>query len=147
MSYVHPEFLISADELAQQLDDQSLRIFDTSVLLHHGDGGYKAEPGREQYLAEHIAGAGFINLSETWSDTNSPYSNTVPELDALCAAIGTDGIGMPATVAATVAAVAFRSPPSSVRISLSFLSSSAICAWHSTSSRTSIASRASICWA
>jgi thiosulfate/3-mercaptopyruvate sulfurtransferase len=93
MSYIHPEFLISAEELAQQLDDQSLRIFDTSVLLHHGDGGYKAEPGREQYLAEHIAGAGFINLSETWSDTNSPYSNTVPELDSLCAAIGNDGIG------------------------------------------------------
>ena len=93
MSYMHPEFLISAEELAQQLDDQSLRIFDTSVLLHHGDGGYEAEPGREQYLAKHIAGAGFINLSETWSDTSSPYSNTVPELAALCAAIGNDGIG------------------------------------------------------
>ena len=93
MSYIHPEFIINADELAQQLNDQSLRIFDTSVLLHHGDGGYEAEPGRKHYLAEHIAGAGFINLSETWSDTSSPYSNTVPELDALCAAIGNDGIG------------------------------------------------------
>ncbi len=93
MSYPHPEYLISAEELAAQLDDPGLRVFDTSVLLHHSDGVYRSEPGRAHYLKEHIAGAGFINLSEDWSDTNSALSNTLPEIDALCRAIGADGIG------------------------------------------------------
>ena len=52
--------------------------FDTSVLLHHDDGGYRAEPGRADYLEEHITGAGFINLCEDWSDTASGFSNTLP---------------------------------------------------------------------
>ena len=93
MPYTHPEFLISTDELAQKLGDGSLRIFDTSVLLHLDDGGYRAEPGREDYLEEHIAGAGFLNLCENWSDTTSGFSNTLPSIDALCSAIGKDGIG------------------------------------------------------
>ena len=41
MSYAHPEFLISTSELAAKIGDQSLRIFDTSVLLHHDDGGLR----------------------------------------------------------------------------------------------------------
>ena len=93
MSYAHPEFLISTSELAAKLGDQSLRIFDTSVLLHHDDGGYRAEPGRADYLEEHITGAGFINLCEDWSDTASGFSNTLPSIDALSSAIGKDGIG------------------------------------------------------
>ena len=93
MSYVHPEFLISAEDLAEQISDPSLRVFDTSVVLHHSDGGYRSEPGHADYLKHHIAGAGFINLSENWSDTASVYRNTLPAIDALCTAIGNDGIG------------------------------------------------------
>ena len=54
MSYVHPEFLISVDELAVQIDTPSLRLFDTSVLLHAAGLGYTSEPGRARYLEEHI---------------------------------------------------------------------------------------------
>jgi thiosulfate/3-mercaptopyruvate sulfurtransferase len=93
MSYVHPEFLIEVDELAEHINDPDLRIFDTSVLLHAADKGYRSEPGRERYLQEHIPGAGFINLSEDWSDTSSGYNNTLPTIDALAKAIGDDGIG------------------------------------------------------
>ena len=49
MSYVHPEFLISVDELAQRLNDTDIRVFDTSVLLHASEQGYTSEPGRERY--------------------------------------------------------------------------------------------------
>jgi thiosulfate/3-mercaptopyruvate sulfurtransferase len=31
-------------------------------------------------------------LSDDWSDTRSPYNNTLPQIDALAAAIGRDGI-------------------------------------------------------
>ena len=92
MSYAHPEYLISAKELMQQLNDPAVRIYDTSVLLLAAEQGYTSQPGRERYLREHIPGAGFINLSEDWSDTRSPYNNTLPQIDALAVAIGRDGI-------------------------------------------------------
>ena len=92
MSYAHPEYLISAQELMQQLNDPAVRIYDTSVLLLAAEQGYTSQPGRERYLREHIPGAGFINLSEDWSDTRSPYNNTLPQIDALAVAIGRDGI-------------------------------------------------------
>tara|TARA_X000000950_G_scaffold4338_1_gene4483 strand:+ start:310 stop:1176 length:867 start_codon:yes stop_codon:yes gene_type:complete len=92
VSYAHPEYLISAQELMQQLSDPAVRIYDTSVLLLAAEQGYTSQPGRERYLREHIPGAGFINLSEDWSDTRSPYNNTLPQIDALAEAIGRDGI-------------------------------------------------------
>ena len=92
MSYAHPEYLISAQELMQQLSDPAVRIYDTSVLLLAAEQGYTSQPGRERFLREHIPGAGFINLSEDWSDTRSPYNNTLPQIDALAEAIGRDGI-------------------------------------------------------
>ncbi len=92
MSYAHPEYLISVQELMQQLNDPAVRIYDTSVLLLAAEQGYTSQPGRERYLREHIPGAGFINLSEDWSDTRSPYNNTLPQIDALAEAIGRDGI-------------------------------------------------------
>ena len=92
MSYAHPEYLISAQELMQQLNDPAVRIYDTSVLLLAAEQGYTSQPGRERYLQEHIPGAGFINLSDDWSDTRSPYNNTLPQIDALAVAIGRDGI-------------------------------------------------------
>lgn len=93
VSYVHPEYLISVKELAGQLEDPSLRVFDTSVLLHATDQGYTSEPGRARYLEEHIPGAAFIDLSQDWSDTTSGLNNTLPSIDALSKAIGNDGIG------------------------------------------------------
>ena len=75
----------------QQLNEPSLRINDTSVLLLPAEQGYTSEPGRDRYR-KHIPGAGFINLPEDWSDTRSPYNNTVPEIDALAEAIARDGI-------------------------------------------------------
>ena len=80
MTYAHSEYLISPQELMQQLNDPSLRIYDTSVLLLAAEQGYTSEPGRDRYLEQHIPGAGFINLSEDWSDTRSPYNNTVPDI-------------------------------------------------------------------
>ena len=63
------------------------------MLLHPTDGGYRSEPGRERYHKEHIPGAGFYQLGEDWSNTQSGYNNTLPSVDTLAQAIGADGIG------------------------------------------------------
>ena len=34
MHYVHPEYLIESAELANILNDDNVRVFDASVLLH-----------------------------------------------------------------------------------------------------------------
>ena len=40
MTYAHSEYLISPQELMQQLNEPSLRIYDTSVLLLPAEQGY-----------------------------------------------------------------------------------------------------------
>lgn len=93
MSYAHPDYLISVEELEDQLNDPLVRVFDTSVLLHATDQGYTSEPGSARYLQEHIPGAAFINLSQDWSDTTSGLNNTLPSVEFLAQAIGAQGIG------------------------------------------------------
>ena len=34
MNYVHPEYLIEVEQLHALLEDENVRIFDASVLLH-----------------------------------------------------------------------------------------------------------------
>ena len=92
MSDAHPGYLIESAELATLLDDENVRIFDASVLLHRTSNGYTAEPGLAHYQEEHIPGAGFIDLLNDWSDTTSPLNNTLLKPEALARAIGDIGI-------------------------------------------------------
>ena len=92
MNYAHPEYLIESAELATLLDNENVRIFDASVLLHRTSNGYTAEPGLAHYQEEHIPGAGFIDLLNDWSDTTSPLNNTLLKPEALARAIGDIGI-------------------------------------------------------
>ncbi|MDA9999236.1 sulfurtransferase [bacterium] len=92
MNYTHPEYLISSEELQKIIGNDNVKVFDTSVLLHQVDGAHKAESGIEAYLEKHIQGAGFIDLINDWSDTDSALNHTLPPLDALCKAIGDSGI-------------------------------------------------------
>ncbi len=79
MHYVHPEYLIESTELANILNDDNVRVFDASVLLHRSSNRYSAEPGIAHYEKEHIPGAAFLDLLNTWSDTASPLNNTLLE--------------------------------------------------------------------
>ena len=93
MNYKHPEYLIEVEQLQALLaHDSNVRVFDASVLLHRADNGYTAEPGIKAYLDEHIPGAGFIDLLNDWSDTDSPLNNTLLPTRELAAAIGNSGI-------------------------------------------------------
>ena len=92
MDYHHPEQLISVTELAEQLDNPNLRIFDTSVILAPSGHGYEITSGFADYQQAHIPGASFIDLADSWADTRSPLRFTLPTPDVLANAIGASGI-------------------------------------------------------
>lgn len=92
MSYIHPEYLVEIDELADIINNDDLRVFDTSVILKPRDDNYEMISGHQDYLQGHIPGAAFIDLANHWADTNSDLRFTLPNLDDLQAAIGQSGI-------------------------------------------------------
>ena len=92
MSYAHPEYLISPEELAADLDHPNRRIFDATVFLGRSpSGGYRAESGLEKYGQGHIPGAAFLDLIEAASDTSTGLGFTLPpaaQLEALFRSLG-----------------------------------------------------------
>ena len=81
MAFAHPEFLVSTDWLAQHLEDGDVRVFETTVFLHRGDGGgVRAESGRSEYVTGHIVGAGFLDLQADFSDNDQPLLKSVSSL-------------------------------------------------------------------
>ena len=92
MPYVHPEFLTSTDDLADMLKDETVRIYDASVILRPNPPGYRAEPGIEAYRAAHIPGAAFLDLMGKLSDRSSGLGFTMPGVDQLEAGFRAAGI-------------------------------------------------------
>ncbi len=92
MAFAHPEFLVSTDWLAERLADDDVRVFETTVFLHRGDGGVRAESGRSEYETGHIPGAGFLDLQTDFSDNGQPYRFMMPSPEAFAEAAGRHGI-------------------------------------------------------
>lgn len=90
MPYAHPEYLISAAELAA--DPSSRRILDATVFLTPAPTtGYRAESGRERFDAGHIPGALFLDLVRDASDTSTGLGFSLPpvaQLEALFQQLG-----------------------------------------------------------
>lgn len=98
-TYRHPEALADTAWLDDHLDDAGLRIFEcTTYLRPPGEGvdaPYTVESGRADFDAGHIPGAGFLDLQGELSDAGSPghLRFTMPDAQALAAALGRRGIG------------------------------------------------------
>ena len=90
MSYTHPDYLISAAELAEDVDGR--RILDATVFLRPAPkGGYRAESGLERFNEGHIPGALFLDLVGDASDTSTGLGFTLPpvaQLERLFARLG-----------------------------------------------------------
>jgi thiosulfate/3-mercaptopyruvate sulfurtransferase len=86
--------LISADSLAQGLDDPALRIFDTTVVgSYNGDTGeYNFQSGRAMWEQGHIPGSEHVDLIEL-SDPESPFGFTLPSPDHFSARMSALGVG------------------------------------------------------
>ena len=92
MAFAHPEFLVSTEWLADHLSDPDVRVFETTVFLHRGEGTVRAESGRAQYDTGHIPGAGFLELQAEFSDNDQPYRFMMPSPAAFAEAAGRHGI-------------------------------------------------------
>jgi len=84
--------LIDPADLARQLGDKSLRIFDAAVKLERDGNRYRAISGLADYEKEHIPGAAFMDLIKALSDTSSGLGFTLPKAGDLAKAVGALGI-------------------------------------------------------
>ena len=95
MSYAHPDYLVSAQELAANIGAPNLRIFDATVFLKPAPSGvgYQAESGLAQFQRGHVPSAMFLDLIEAASDTSTGLGFSLPppsQLQALFRSLGVD---------------------------------------------------------
>ena len=78
----HPEYLISPDELAADLDGR--RVLDATVIFAPtSDGGFHVESGLARFNQGHIPGAQFLDLVSDASDISSDLGFTLPPVAQL----------------------------------------------------------------
>lgn len=85
--------LITPEELERILDDSSLRVFDTTVLMTPRPGGYDVRSGRDDYEVAHIPGAAFMDLLGDLSDAAHRLRFMLPPEPQFTAAMSRLGIG------------------------------------------------------
>jgi thiosulfate/3-mercaptopyruvate sulfurtransferase len=85
MSYAHPEYLISPEDVQEGIErrDRRLRIFDTTVYLRPDPPRYRVESGRDNYLQGHISTAGMLDLTRGLSDASNRLAFTLPSPEQL----------------------------------------------------------------
>jgi len=83
--------LVSAEDLAAQLGEPSLRLVDARFVLAGGD----ADAGEIAWLNGHLPGAGYVHLDRDLSDHHKPASagrHPLPDAGAFCATLERLGI-------------------------------------------------------
>jgi thiosulfate/3-mercaptopyruvate sulfurtransferase len=89
--FVHPEFLVETEWLAQHLDD--VAVLDcTTHLIPDPKITYVVKPGREDFERGHIPGAQFCDVSRDVSDTTQKLNFMRPTPEDFAAAMRRFGI-------------------------------------------------------
>ncbi len=93
IGFVHPEYLVETDWLADHLGDPGVRIFDcTTHLIPDPKITYQVVPGRADFEKAHIPGAQFIDVQADVSDTSQKLRFMVPTADALAVTMRRFGV-------------------------------------------------------
>ncbi len=91
--FVHPEFLVETDWLAQHLHDPDLVVLDcTTHLIPNPTTTYTVKPGREDFENGHIPGAQFCDVSRDVSDTSQKLNFMRPSPENFAAAMRRFGV-------------------------------------------------------
>ena len=86
--------LVSTEWLSEHLDDKGLVLLDCTVCtMPEEGGGFHNVSGRTDYELGHIPSAGFADLKDELSDTDSAVEFAVPTPEQFCAAMGALGVG------------------------------------------------------
>ena len=92
--FVHPEFLVETDWLAQHLDDPKVVVLDCTVhLIPNPKVTYDVVSGRADFEKGHIPGAQFLDLQADLSDPTTKLRFMLPSVEYFAAAMGRFGVG------------------------------------------------------
>jgi thiosulfate/3-mercaptopyruvate sulfurtransferase len=87
-------YLMQTDVLAGRLDEPGLRIFDcTQRLVPDPKTFLRAESCKAEFDAEHIPGAGYLDVAGELSDQGTHLRYMLPDLNELAASFARRGIG------------------------------------------------------
>ena len=85
MEFKYPEAIVECDWLLNQLNNDNVRIYDCTTILHytddHPDKPYDVESGYELYKKSHIPGASFLNLQNDFSNNELPFIFGKPDIN------------------------------------------------------------------
>jgi thiosulfate/3-mercaptopyruvate sulfurtransferase len=86
--------LVSTEWLAANLDDASLRLYDTTIYLRmKPEGfGYLPESGRDEWAQSHIPGAGFLDVLGELSDSSAGIPFMMPDPPDFAATMAAHGV-------------------------------------------------------
>lgn len=91
-----PTPLITTEQLAAQLGDPNLRLYDCTTYNEPAPPGsdvpYRAVPGDKTFEAGHIPGADFLDLQGEFSDFSAQQFFMMPDVAQLEAAFGRHGL-------------------------------------------------------
>ena len=90
--------LVTTGWLADHLSDPSLRVFDTTVHLDPSPSGFETRSGRAGYEAEHIRGAGFLDVLAELSDPGAKIMFTRPSPECVADVLSRSGVSHDHTV-------------------------------------------------
>jgi thiosulfate/3-mercaptopyruvate sulfurtransferase len=92
--FLHPEFLVQSDWMAEHLADPKVVVLDCTVhLIPNPKTTYDVVPGLADFEKGHVPGAQFLDLQADLSDPDAKLRFMLPTAEYFAEAMGRFGIG------------------------------------------------------